>query len=424
MSKICAICICLILLLCATNSTLMAQDPITPQQYQEDFEYLCKEIQDSYAYFDKKQTDWSRVPEIYRPMLKNVKNEREFIGLLESVMAELYDFHATLGVNTALSPNLVPTGADLWAKWNPTNDKAIITEVRAHSVAEQAGLKVGMQVISVDGIPVDKAIYKYIGKSLNTVDQTIKNWALLALLAGNHTGVRTLEVKDKEQLKKFSLSQQPPNQANSSLLEYKRLEKGIGYIRFNNSLGNNSLIKEFDLALGELKDTKGLILDLRNTPSGGNSTVARAIMSRFISQEMPYQKHSVPAEERMFGVRRSWLEIVSPRGEFIYKSPVIVLVDHWTGSMGEGIAIGMDGLKRVTVVGTEMAGLAGAVDDISLPNTKFVVKFPMEKLFHINGTPREDFVPPVFVDLLSQDNQNSVDPILTVGLKTVVSLEH
>ena len=42
---------------------------------------------------------------------------------------------------------------------------------------------------------------------------------------------------------------------------------------------------------------------------------------------------------------------------FPLASPVVVLVDHWTGSMGEGIAIGMDGLKRATIVGTEMAGL-------------------------------------------------------------------
>ena len=73
MSKLCFI--FLVVFLFCTNSELMAQNSTTPQQYQEDFEYLCKEINDSYAYFDKKQTDWSKVPEIYQPMLKNIKNE-------------------------------------------------------------------------------------------------------------------------------------------------------------------------------------------------------------------------------------------------------------------------------------------------------------------------------------------------------------
>jgi len=79
-------------------------------------------------------------------------------------------------------------------------------------------------------------------------------------------------------------------------------------------------------------------------------------------------------------------------GEFIYKSPVIVLVNHWMGSMGEGVAIGMDGMKRAGIVGTEMARLIGATSQIKLPNTKIGISFPTEELFHINGTAREKFI--------------------------------
>src|SRR5262249_39726600 len=142
----------------------------------------------------------------------------------------------------------------------------------------------------------------------------------------------------------------------------------------------------------------------------------------FLDREGFYQKHSLPAEERRFGVRRSWAEIASPRGDFRYAAPVVVLVDHWTGSMGEGIAVGLDGLKRATVVGTDMAGLPGATHGIVLPNSKIGVSFPAEKLFHVNGTPREEFVPPVYVDLLKPENQREQDPILEAGLKTLRAL--
>ena len=128
--------------------------------------------------------------------------------------------------------------------------------------------------------------------------------------------------------------------------------------------------------------------------------MARGIMGRFIRRDMPYQKHSIPAEERQYGTKRSWIELVSSRGEFTYTAPVVVLVNHWTGSMGEGIAIGMDGVKRATIVGTEMARLVGATSSIKLPNTGIGVNFPTEKLFHVNGSPRESFVPPVHIDLL------------------------
>jgi carboxyl-terminal processing protease len=179
------------------------------------------------------------------------------------------------------------------------------------------------------------------------------------------------------------------------------------------------LLQDLDAALKELESTAGLILDLRDTPSGGNTTVARGIMGRFLEREGFYQKHSLPDEERASGVKRSWVEVVSPRGDHPYKAPVVVLVDHWTGSMGEGIAIGMDGLKRATVVGTRMAGLLGATRQITLPNSGIGVSFPAEKLFHVNGTPREDFVPTVPVDLIKSESQKAGDPILEAGLKAL-----
>jgi carboxyl-terminal processing protease len=165
-----------------------------------------------------------------------------------------------------------------------------------------------------------------------------------------------------------------------------------------------------------------MILDLRDTPSGGNSTVARGIMGRFIAQDGFYQKHSIPAEERMFDAKRSWVEIVSPRGDFHFDGPLVVLVDHWTGSMGEGIAIGLDGLKRATVVGAEMARLLGATESVTLPNSKIGVNYPAEKLFHVNGTPREDFVPPVRVNLAAPKAESPSDAILEAGLKALRAL--
>jgi C-terminal processing protease CtpA/Prc len=146
------------------------------------------------------------------------------------------------------------------------------------------------------------------------------------------------------------------------------------------------MIQQFDSALHTLMQTKALILDLRETPSGGNTTVARSIIGRFISKEGFYHKHVLTAEERMYGVKRSWIEIVSPRGK-TYTKPLVILCNHWTGSVGEGITIGFHALKRATIIGTKMAGLNGAIYSYKLPNTGIGFSIPVEKLFHVNGTP-------------------------------------
>jgi len=136
--------------------------------------------------------------------------------------------------------------------------------------------------------------------------------------------------------------------------------------------------------------TKGIILDLTDTPGGGNTTVARGIMGRFIDKELPYQKYVI--NEKEFGTVRSWVEYVTPK-KTTYKNKVVIMVGHWTGSMGEGMAVGFDAMKRAKITCKKMAGLIGAIHTFSMKNTKIGYQIPIEKMYHVNGTPREDYLP-------------------------------
>ncbi|HYP53558.1 MAG TPA: S41 family peptidase, partial [Pyrinomonadaceae bacterium] len=155
------------------------------------------------------------------------------------------------------------------------------------------------------------------------------------------------------------------------------------------------------------RTTRGLVLDLRATQSGGNTSVAEPIMGRLVARRAPYQK-GVPVGGA------AWTREVSPAGAWTYSAPVVVLVGRWTASMGEGVAVGLDGLRRATVVGTPMAGLNGAVFDLELPETKIRLNYAAEKLFHVNGTPREDFAPRVRVE-----PSGAGDRILAAGVRTL-----
>ena len=67
------------------------------------------------------------------------------------------------------------------------------------------------------------------------------------------------------------------------------------------------------------------------------------------------------------------------------------------------------------VVGTAMAGLNGAVYSQTLTKTGIGFNFPAERLFHMNGTPRHLWLPPVRVDLRGQDDEGR-DAILERAL--------
>ena len=91
-------------------------------------------------------------------------------------------------------------------------------------------------------------------------------------------------------------------------------------------------------------------------------------------------------------MKRVWVEYASPRGT-PFANKLMVRVGRWTVSMGEGMAIGFDGMKRATIIGSKMAGLLGAVETFELPESGIKFQIPVERLYHIDGTPRENFQP-------------------------------
>jgi carboxyl-terminal processing protease len=407
-----------ITLLLLTQITFSQAPKKTAPIYKEDFDYFWKTIDEEYCYFNKKQTYWAEVKKHYSPMFDTIQTREQFVTTLEKVFYELYDHHASLNTNTDFSRRLVPSGTDIWVEYK--NGKPVIIEIKQNSKAEAAHILAGMEVIAVNGIPVAKAVQPYIGKSLKAEDLEAKNYALRLLLAGNHVEARKITLKSNGVLKDYY-----PDQSGLQLdvkKEVPRIESFIkdsfGYIKINDCLYDNELVPVFDSIMRKMQSAKGLVLDLRNTGSGGNTVVAKAILSWFITKECFYQKHEYYAEEKVYGIKRSWVEIVSPRKNASYDKPLAVLVDHWTGSVGEAITIGFDSFNRpkTTIIGTELARLNGAVNTFEMPNTKIHFTFPVERLYRVDGLPREQYVPKLFIDYQKESSSPNGDPFLAKAI--------
>lgn len=406
------------LLLLVYSLCSLAQTDSLQRVYKTDFDFFCQTVQEEYAYMDVKQTDWDNVKTIYSKALDTVHTRDQFVSLLEKAMYEIYDHHAILNTNTDHSFRLVPSGTDIWAEYK--NGKATITELRKGFGADVCGIKPGMQVIAINDVPVDAAIQKELPLSIVHPDDIVKSFVLRLLLAGRHDTKRKITLKDGNLVKDFYPDEQGKSIEHiqfDGLLESK-ITNGIGYIKIHDCLYNNDLIPAFDSVMQLMQNTKGLIIDLRETGSGGNTAVARAILGWFTDKDKFYQKHEYPAEEKETGIKRSWEEIVSPRAGKYYSKPLVVLCDHWTGSVGEGTVIGFDALHRsnTAIIGTEMARLNGAVYSFQLPGTGIHFGFPAEKLFHVNGLPREKFEPAVVIDVTKHAN-DTTDFFITKALE-------
>ena len=367
-----------------------AEEPalLTLAQRAEDFASFCRFVEEEYAYFDLKATDWKRTCAFHAAQVAGATDRDAYVGLLERALGELYDPHAHLGTNTRSSYRLVPTHADLLATWS--GGKAVLAAVRAGSSAEKAGLVAGMEVLAIHGEPVETVVARIEPRFLSRDDPAAHHWALQVALAGRRDReATTLTIRSADGVREFAFAAAVPEP--TSPLSH-RVVGNVATVRIHNSLGQQALVQAFDRALLEMAAAQALVIDLRDTPSGGNSSVARGLMGRLVERELAYQRHELVAEFRSTGIRRVWVEYVSPRGA-PWRKPVVVLVGPWTGSMGEGLAIGLNATRAAPVLGRPMAHLLGANGETVLPHSRIVVRVPTEKLFHVDGTPREAFVP-------------------------------
>lgn len=355
--------------------------------YQKDFNEFWNNINDNYAYLKQQNIDWAKVKQIYQPQADKIADTTQFIQLLEKVLNELYNGHSSLNRNLNSSNRIIPSGADLLVE--KINGKYIITDVRKNFGAELCGLKTGMEITAFNDKKIEGQLQKFLPNYASVYNREMIQYAINMLLAGTHDKQRKITVVNGQGTQNFYPDKLKPKDPGS-ILTSSLLNESTGYIKINNSLWNYDLISAFDKALDSLINTKTLIIDITETPGGGNTTVARSIMGRFITATLPYQQHEV--DENNFTTRRYWVEYVIPR-KANYEGKVYILVSHWTGSMGEGIAIGFDALKRAIVIGTKMAGLLGAIDGFELTETKIHYQFPTERVYHINGTPREKYIP-------------------------------
>lgn len=369
-------------------ASVRATEFLSSDERRQDFGAFCRFISENYAYFSIKVTDWGRACDHYLVEAQNATDRESYIGVLEGALRQLYDSHAHLATNTEKSLRLIPSQADVMAAWN--DGRALITDIRPGSTAELSGLRVGDEVLAINDTPVAVASAKLEPVFIRAQDGAARNWALRVALAGRHdTNPIRLELRSLSGRR--SVAYAPSFLKSDQLLTAVVLGR-IGHIRVHNSLGEQALVHDFDSALDKMLDAKALVVDLRDTPSGGNSSVARGILGRLIDKELPYQRHELVAEFRSTGIRRIWTEYVAPRPS-AFQGPVVVLVGPWTGSMGEGLAIGLSATRGAPVLGRPMAHLLGALGEFTLPNSQIVVRIPVEKLFHVDGRPRESFMP-------------------------------
>ncbi len=182
----------------------------------------------------------------------------------------------------------------------------------------------------------------------------------------------------------------------------------VGYIRYA-SFMTPVTDENFGFILDRFKNTKGLILDLREN-GGGATTNMYAMLSRFVDN-----KTTVAQSRIKNGPERndfSDLEdvMIEPTDGTRYTNKVMVLVDRGSYSATSFFALATKAIPNMVLVGDTTGGGLGAPNGGQLPNG-WTYRFSITQTLDLDGTNYENGVPVDIEAFLDLDDRTTDEVI-------------
>jgi hypothetical protein len=213
------------------------------------------------------------------------------------------------------------------------------------------------------------------------------------------------------------------------------IKDGIGYLRIQSMLGDQKFIAGLNAAMRDLRETRGLVIDVRGN-GGGTQDALRALMPYFLPPGGPLQivnvaAYLIPAkfdhmpregflpagrhlrpttasvwsaadrvelERFLAGFKPEWQppgafsgwHVMGIRHEtnpraFHYEAPVVVLCDAGCFSATDNFLGALQGQPHVTLMGTTSGGGSGRMAEYTLPNSRLAMTLCQMASFRANG---------------------------------------
>lgn len=168
----------------------------------------------------------------------------------------------------------------------------------------------------------------------------------------------------------------------------------VGYIAID-GWSDPALPRQFDEALEEMRDTRGLIVDVRSN-GGGDERLAQRVAGRFLGASFIYgfSQYRDGAAHDALGEKRP--RRVAPRGPWRYARPVLLLIGQRCMSSNESFVGMMTGGDQVKTMGDHTCGSSGNPRLLRF-DPEITVSLPRWIDYRPDGTPLDErgFVPQV-----------------------------
>ena len=319
-----------------------------------------------YFFPAKYQTDknWNDILKEYIPIFIDAENGLEYEWAALQVIGEINDTHANLWgggdkINSFRGSNFASFRVQF------VEQKLTVADYYNPELKEASGLEIGDVITHINGRTVEfivDSVKRYYPASndaarlRNISDDLLRSNSKSLQIQYTSSG----QVKQKELplYERSSLSMYRWYKVNQNEKCYKLLDGNIGYITLANiKLEDVPVIKE------SFKNTKGIIIDIRNYPS---AFMPFTLVPYFVSQPAPFVKFTQgnvnnPGE---FVFRNG---PIIPKENETYQGKLIVIVNEISQSQAEYTAMAFRAGGNTTIIGSMTAGADGNVSSIILP---------------------------------------------------------
>lgn len=361
------------------------QNPRAPTEGQGDgnppplviFQALCDALRTNYPMLELagwRDEEW---PAEFARRIGAAGSREEAFELMDELVCRLNDYHtrlswpnrpALVGPPFRVEPVSARKGPGaergIWGRVHPPITMPALegVAIAVTATAEGSALAPGDEIVSVDNVPVQKALAEaWPHVVCSSVAGKLRSAANRMLQGAAGSEVK-LGVRRAEHVQVISIARaRMPSEPRISSREVD----GVPVIRITawSNEGGSNLRERFDELLAQFRQRPCLVIDVRGN-GGGDDDLAGEVVARFLKEPIIASisfERLVPAQT--FERRVDWVE---PRGPWRYEGRVAVLVDEGCMSACEHFVSGMTEAGAL-LCGTPSSGACGWIRSVALP---------------------------------------------------------
>ena len=333
------------------------REPLSAAAREAAFDFVWSTINERYHDPALNGTDWAAAARHFRPLALAAKDDEAFWDVLDRMTGELRDAHTRVESPARVEQRARDESISLGFSFVRVEGRFAVSGVNTESDAWWAGVRSGMLVIAIAGEPVETAYAKLQADTRHdSTDRSRHMRAVRRLMTGalGSTLTFTFERADGTRFDALLSRRKITSRAFES---HRVLPSGFGYLRFTQwQAGVTGRALD---GLEELKNTPGLVIDLRGNPGGSVFAVNR-MLERFFTEKVEIGRSTTRTGKPIslfFGaVEIIKLKAVIEGSAEAYKAPVVVLVSASSASASELFAGAMQAAGRAKVIGEPSCG--------------------------------------------------------------------